>query len=64
MRNIFHAWADAKCVEILLNIKAGMTEQSVLMIDEIAIPETNAKGQAAQHDLEVMICVGKCLESP
>uniref|UniRef100_A0A8H7MYI0 O-methyltransferase C-terminal domain-containing protein n=1 Tax=Bionectria ochroleuca TaxID=29856 RepID=A0A8H7MYI0_BIOOC len=58
MRNIFHAWADAKCVEILLNIKAGMTEQSVLMIDEIAIPETNAKGPGAQHDLEVMICVG------
>ncbi|CAH0019604.1 unnamed protein product [Clonostachys rhizophaga] len=58
MRSIFHAWADAKCVEILLNIKAGMTEQSVLMIDEIAIPETNAKGQAAQNNLKVMICVG------
>ncbi|KAI1448534.1 S-adenosyl-L-methionine-dependent methyltransferase [Annulohypoxylon stygium] len=58
MRNIFHAWGDAKCVEILLNIKAGMTEQSVLIIDEIAFPEKNAKGQAAEHDIEVMICVG------
>ncbi|KAI0479724.1 S-adenosyl-L-methionine-dependent methyltransferase [Xylaria cf. heliscus] len=58
MRNIFHAWGDAKCVEILLNIKAGMTEQSVLIIDEIAFPEKNAKGQATEHDIEVMICVG------
>jgi hypothetical protein len=62
MRNIFHAWGDAKCVEILLNIKAGMTEQSVLIIDEIAFPEKNAKGQAAEHDIEVMICVGRCPE--
>jgi demethylsterigmatocystin 6-O-methyltransferase len=58
MRNIFHAWADAKCVEILHNIKAGMTELSVLMIDEIAIPDKKAQGQAALHDMEVMICVG------
>jgi hypothetical protein len=62
MRNIFHAWGDTKCKEILLNIKAGMTEQSLLIIDEIAVPEKNAKGQTAQHDIEVMICVGKCLE--
>ncbi|KAJ8133130.1 hypothetical protein O1611_g491 [Lasiodiplodia mahajangana] len=58
VRNIFHAYGDAKCVEILLNIKAGMTEQSVLIIDEIVFPEKNAKGQAAEHDIEVMICVG------
>lgn len=62
MRNILHAWGDAKCVEILLNIKAGMTEQSMLIIDEIAVSENNARGQAAQHDIEVMICVGKYLE--
>ncbi|GAP92083.1 putative sterigmatocystin 8-o-methyltransferase protein [Rosellinia necatrix] len=58
MRNIFHAWGDAICAEILLNIKAGMTQESVLIIDEIAFPERNAKGQAAQYDMEVMICVG------
>lgn len=58
LRNIFHAWGDATCVEILVNAKAGMTDQSVILIDEIVLPERGATAQGAQHDMEVMICVG------
>ncbi|KAI1120942.1 S-adenosyl-L-methionine-dependent methyltransferase [Nemania abortiva] len=50
MRSIFHAWADDKCVEILLNIKAGMTEESVRILD-IVLPERNVKGQEADFDI-------------
>ncbi|KUJ06912.1 S-adenosyl-L-methionine-dependent methyltransferase [Mollisia scopiformis] len=57
-RNIFHAWGDATCVEILINAKAGLTDQSVLLIDEIVLPERDTTAQGAQHDIEVMICVG------
>ncbi|KAJ4371318.1 hypothetical protein N0V83_004535 [Neocucurbitaria cava] len=58
LRNIFHAWGDPTCKQILVNAKAGLTEDSVLLIDEIVLPERDATAQGAQHDVEVMICVG------
>lgn len=58
MRTVFHAWGDATCKEILVNAKAGMTDQSVLIIDELVLPERGATTQGVQMDLEVMICVG------
>lgn len=58
MRNIFHAWGDATCKKILVNAKAGMTDQSVILIDEIVFPERGAKAHGVKHDIEVMICVG------
>ncbi|CAI6227200.1 unnamed protein product [Periconia digitata] len=58
LRNIFHAWGDKTCTEILINAKEGLTEDSVLLIDEIVLPERDATPQGAQHDIEVMICVG------
>ena len=63
LRNIFHAWGDETCTKILLNAKAGLTEQSVLLIDEIVLPERDATAQGAQHDIEVMICVGMYTDS-
>lgn len=60
MRKIFHAWGDETCKEILLNAKAGMTDQSVLLIDEIVFPERGATVQGAQMDIELMICAGMC----
>ncbi|PQE06880.1 Trichodiene oxygenase protein [Rutstroemia sp. NJR-2017a BVV2] len=58
LRNIFHAWEDATCLKILENAKVGLTDQSVILIDEIVLPERDATTQGAQHDIEVMICVG------
>lgn len=58
MRNIFHAWGDATCKDILVNAEAGMTDQSVILIDEIVFPERGATAQGAQMDIEVMTCVG------
>lgn len=60
LRNIFHAWADPGCVEILVNIKSGMTEESVILIDETILPEKGVKPRGAQHDLEVMTSIGMC----
>ncbi|KAH8732613.1 S-adenosyl-L-methionine-dependent methyltransferase [Phaeosphaeriaceae sp. PMI808] len=58
LRNIFHAWADATCVEILVNLKAGLTDESAILIDEIALPERGATAQGAEHDIELMIGAG------
>lgn len=58
LRNIFHAWGDSTCKQILINAKEGLSEDSVLLIDEIVLPERDATTQGAQHDVEVMVCVG------
>uniref|UniRef100_A0A8H7N128 O-methyltransferase C-terminal domain-containing protein n=1 Tax=Bionectria ochroleuca TaxID=29856 RepID=A0A8H7N128_BIOOC len=58
MRKILHSFADEKCLEILANVKAGLTEKSVIMIDETVLPEEGTRPRAAQHDIEVLMSVG------
>ncbi|KAI2613378.1 putative sterigmatocystin 8-O-methyltransferase precursor [Hypoxylon sp. NC1633] len=57
MRNILHDWPDDKCKEILHNVKAGMTEQSVLLIDEMVLSERGAPWRATQLDMAMMTCL-------
>ena len=38
MRNIMHDYLDPKCIEILQNIKTAMTEDSVILIDDMMLP--------------------------
>ncbi|KAK7744784.1 hypothetical protein SLS62_010017 [Diatrype stigma] len=57
LRNILHDWPNHKCIKILENIKAAMAEYSVVLIDEMALPERNVPWRAAQQDLEMMACL-------
>ena len=54
MRNILHDWPDAKCIEIIQNLRAGMTEDSVLLVDDVVLPEKGASWRATQLDLAMM----------
>ena len=38
IRNVLHDWPDEKCKLILENIKSAMTSESVVLIDEMVIP--------------------------
>ncbi|KAI0009686.1 putative sterigmatocystin 8-O-methyltransferase precursor [Xylariaceae sp. FL0662B] len=51
LRNILHDWPDHKCKEILNNLKIAMTRDSVVLIDEIVLPDRGAPWRAAQLDL-------------
>lgn len=39
MRYIMHDWRDAECVKILSHLKDAMAEDSVIVIDEVLVPE-------------------------
>lgn len=54
MRNILHDWPDAKCIEIIQNLKAGFADDSVLLIDDIVLPEKGSSWTATQMDLSIM----------
>ncbi|OTB01849.1 hypothetical protein M426DRAFT_265362 [Hypoxylon sp. CI-4A] len=49
--HVLHDWPDHTCVEILKNLKAGMTEESKLLIDEMVLPERGAQWRSVQYDI-------------
>ncbi|CAG8977790.1 hypothetical protein HYALB_00010875 [Hymenoscyphus albidus] len=54
MRNILHDFPDEKCVTILKNTVAALAPNSVILIDEMVIPDTGAHFRATQQDMIVM----------
>lgn len=52
-----HDWPDDKCIKILQNTMSAMTAESVILIDEMIIPETNAHWRATQQDITMMACL-------
>ena len=54
LRNVLHDWPDEKCIEMIRNIRVGMTEDSVLLIDEMVLPENGTSWRAAQMDVLMM----------
>ena len=56
MRNVLHHWPNHKCKEILSNTVSAMTEDSVILIDEIVLPEQSTSRKAAQLDMNMLTC--------
>ncbi|KAL9099171.1 MAG: hypothetical protein Q9187_009536, partial [Circinaria calcarea] len=54
MRNIMHDYPDEKCITILHNIMAAMDKDSVILIDDMILPNEKAPWRATQLDLLVM----------
>jgi demethylsterigmatocystin 6-O-methyltransferase len=54
LRNILHDYPDAEALQILANIKPAMGKDSVLLIDDIVIPDQGAHWQATQIDIVMM----------
>lgn len=57
MRNIMHDWPDHKALEILKHIKDAMQSDSVLLIDDMVLPDTGAHWQATQLDMLMMVAL-------
>lgn len=56
MRNILHDYPDAKCREVLSNLKDAVSghPESVILIDDMVLPDSKVHWQAAQLDLTMM----------
>lgn len=57
LRNILHDWPDDKCRLILQNIMSAMTKDSVIVIDEMVLPEIGANWRATQLDITMATCL-------
>ncbi|KAL8832108.1 MAG: hypothetical protein Q9191_000465 [Dirinaria sp. TL-2023a] len=58
LRNILHDYSDDKCLAILRNLKVAMTGSSVILIDDMVLPDYNASWRATQIDLTMMVGLG------
>ncbi|KAL8665819.1 MAG: hypothetical protein Q9202_001941 [Teloschistes flavicans] len=55
LRGILHDWPDRACLSILRNIAAAMRrEYSILLLDEMVLPDTNIPPKGALLDLSMM----------
>jgi len=54
LAHVLHDWPDHKCREILRNIKAAMSGESVLLVDEIVLPDVGVHSNATSIDMEMM----------
>ena len=54
MRAVLHILPDDKCRVVLGNMVGAMSRESILLIDEMVIPDTGVQWQAAQFDLTMM----------
>ncbi|KFY95975.1 hypothetical protein V500_02605 [Pseudogymnoascus sp. VKM F-4518 (FW-2643)] len=55
MRNIIHDYPEDKAILILKNIIAALATDSVILIDDMVIPNSGAHWQATQIDLVMMM---------
>lgn len=54
LRNIMHDWPDDRCVKILKHLKDAMAEESMILVDEMVLPDTGASWKQAQKDIQMM----------
>lgn len=55
LRNILHDYPDEKCRAILRNLIDAMGKESLILIDDIVLPDSNVPWQVMQLDLTMMV---------
>jgi demethylsterigmatocystin 6-O-methyltransferase len=55
LRRVLHDWSLAESRKILARLAAAVGKGSRILIDDIALPDTNVRMQAAMQDLTLMI---------
>ncbi len=64
MKHIIHDWDDARCVKILSNIHAAMSDGGKVLIVETVVPEGNAPHYSKLLDLEMLVSPGGAERTP
>lgn len=54
MRNIIHDWPDNECKVILSHLRDAMGPDSLVLIDDMVLPNKGTNFQAMQLDLNMM----------
>jgi demethylsterigmatocystin 6-O-methyltransferase len=58
LRHIMHDWPDAECIRILENIIPAMGPDSLILIDDVVLPETKVPWQVSMMVMSMMAALG------
>lgn len=58
LRHIMHDWTDEDCIRILSNIIPAMGPESLILIDDVVLPDTKVPWQVAIMDISISACLG------
>ncbi|KAH7088159.1 S-adenosyl-L-methionine-dependent methyltransferase [Paraphoma chrysanthemicola] len=58
LRHILHDWPDEDCVRILKSIIPVMGPESLILIDDVVLPDTNVPWQVSSMVISMMACLG------
>jgi demethylsterigmatocystin 6-O-methyltransferase len=58
LRHIMHDWPDKDCIRILKNIIPAMGPESLILIDDVTLPETNVPWQVSAMVMMMMASLG------
>jgi demethylsterigmatocystin 6-O-methyltransferase len=58
LRHIMHDWPDEDCIRILRSIIPAMGPESLILVDEVVLPETKLPWQVSGMVLSMMACLG------
>lgn len=56
-RAVLHDWSNNKCRDILNNIIPAIDPDSVILIDEMVLPDRNVHWHSTQIDLTMMVAL-------
>jgi len=55
LRTVLHDWPDKQALQILTRVREAMAPDSILLINETMLPESNVALSSAQADLTMMV---------
>jgi len=55
LRTVLHDWPDKQVLQILARVREAMTSDSLLLINEMILPESNVALSSATADLMMMV---------
>lgn len=58
LRHVLHDWTDEDCIRILSNIIPAMGPESLILIDEVVLPDSKVPWQVAIMNLSMSACLG------
>ena len=57
MRNVMHDLPDEKAIIVLQRLCDALASDSMILVDEMVLPDIGAKWQQAQKDIQMMACL-------
>ncbi|KAF2730937.1 S-adenosyl-L-methionine-dependent methyltransferase [Polyplosphaeria fusca] len=58
IREVMHDWPDAKSITILQHLVDAMAEDSLVLVDEMVLPDKGVPWQVMQMDISMMVTFG------